>query len=66
MEDDGYKKFRKFDEQIIGFLRQAEEGTPIKELCRRSGFSDAIFNNWRAQLDGMRASDSGKLRELEF
>lgn len=27
------------EEQIIGFLRQAEAGMPAKELCRKHGFS---------------------------
>jgi putative transposase len=37
------KKSRFTDEQIIGSLKQAEEGMPIKELCRKGGFSDAAF-----------------------
>lgn len=36
-------KKRFTDEQIIGFLKQAAAGTPIKELCRKHGFSDASF-----------------------
>ena len=32
------KKSRFSEEQIIGFLRQAESGMPIKELCRKGGF----------------------------
>ncbi|OLG41191.1 transposase, partial [Xanthomonas oryzae] len=30
-------KKRFSEEQIIGFLREAEAGMPIKDLCRRSG-----------------------------
>ena len=59
------KKSRFTDEQIIGFLRQADAGMPIKELCRSGGFSDATFYKWRAKYGGMQASDADKLRELE-
>src|SRR5258708_16190512 len=30
------------DQQIIGFLRQAEAGMPVKDLCRKEGFSDDV------------------------
>ncbi len=36
-------KKRFADEQIIGFLKQAEGGIAIKDLCRKHGFSDAAF-----------------------
>ncbi len=32
------KKSKFTDEQIIGFLRQAEAGIPIKEVCRTGNF----------------------------
>ncbi|ALT79996.1 transposase [Paucibacter sp. KCTC 42545] len=53
------------EEQIIGFLKQAEAGMPIKELCRQGGFSDATFYKWRAKYGGMQATDAKRLRELE-
>ncbi|XKZ38329.1 transposase [Xanthomonas campestris pv. campestris] len=31
-------KKRFTDEQVIGFLREAESGVAIKDLCRRHGF----------------------------
>ena len=37
------RKSRSTEEQIIGFIKQAEAGMPIKELCRKGGFSDATF-----------------------
>ncbi|WP_435370771.1 IS3 family transposase [Hydrogenophaga intermedia] len=59
------KKSRFTEEQIIGFLKQAEAGMPIKELCRNSGFSDATFYKWRAKFGGMQVSEAQRLRELE-
>jgi putative transposase len=59
------KTSRFSEEQIIGFLKQAEAGMPIKELCRKGGFSDATFYKWRAKFGGMDATDAKRLRELE-
>jgi putative transposase len=58
-------KKRFTDEQIIGFLKQAAAGTPIKELCRKHGFSDASFYLWRRKFGGMEVPDAKRLRELE-
>jgi putative transposase len=59
------KKSRFSEEQIIGFLKQAEAGMPVKELCRKSGFSDATFYKWRSRFGGMDVPDARRLRELE-
>ena len=59
------KKSRFTEEQIISFLRQAEAGIPIKEVCRNGGFSDVTFYKWRSKFGGMEASEAQRLRELE-
>ena len=59
------KKSRYTEEQIIGFLKQADAGMPIKELCRAGGFSDATFYKWRAKFGGMDVSDAKRLKDLE-
>jgi len=59
------KKSRFSEEQIIGFLKQAEAGVAVKELCRKGGFSDATFYKWRARFGGMEVADAKRLRELE-
>ena len=58
------KKSRFSEEQIIGFLKQAEAGMPVVEICRKGGFSDATFYKWRAKFGGMEASDAKRLKEL--
>jgi putative transposase len=37
------------DEQMIGFLGQAEAGMPNKELRRWKDFSNATFYKWRVK-----------------
>ena len=58
-------KKRYTEEQIIGFLREADAGVPIVELCRRHGFSEASFYLWRNKFGGMSVSDARRLKELE-
>ena len=59
------RKSKYTEEQIIGFLRQVEAGMPVKDLCRKHGFSDASFYKWRAKFGGMDASEAKRLKELE-
>jgi putative transposase len=47
------RKSRYTEGQIIGFLKQAEAGLPVKEMCRKGGFSEATFYKWRAKFGGM-------------
>ena len=56
---------KRFSEaQIIGFLREAEAGLPVKQLCRRHGFSEASYYLWRNKFGGMTVSDAKRLKEL--
>ena len=58
-------KKRCTEAQIIGFLREAETGLPVKDLCRRHGFSEASSYLWRSTFGGMGVSDAKRLKELE-
>lgn len=58
-------KKRFSEEQIIGFLREADAGLPIKDLCRRHGFSEASYYLWRGKFGGMDVSDAKRLKALE-
>ena len=52
------KKSRFTEDQIIGFLKQAEAGLAVAEVCRQGGFSDATFYKWRTKYGGMEATDA--------
>ena len=59
------KRKRFSQEKIIQILKEAEAGTPVKELMRKHGMSDASFYTWRAKYSGMELSDAKRLKELE-
>lgn len=58
-------KKRYTEEQIIGFLKEAESGVPVKELCCKHGFSDGSFYTWRSKYGGMDVSEAKRLKALE-
>ena len=62
----GPMKKRYTEEQIIGFLREADAGLPVKELCRKHGFSEPSYYAWKAKFGGMNVSDAQRLKALEL
>lgn len=59
-------KASKFSEAQIAFvLKQAQDGAPIAEVCRKAGISDATFYNWRKKYAGLMPSEMKRLRQLE-
>jgi putative transposase len=59
------KKSRFTEEQIAFALKQAEVGTPIEDVCRKMGISDATFYNWRKKYGGLGPSELKRLKQLE-
>ncbi len=59
------KTSRFTDSQIIAILKQAEAGSPVPELCREHGISNATFYKWRTKFGGMDASLMARMKELE-
>jgi len=59
------KKSRFSEQQIAFVLRQAEEGTPIAEVCRKAGISEASFYSWRKKYGGLMPSEMKRLKQLE-
>ena len=58
-------KKRFTEEQIIGFLKEAEAGVAVKDLCRRHGFSEASYYLWRSKFGGMSVPEAKRLKALE-
>jgi putative transposase len=59
------KRSRFSEEQIIAVLREAESGTPVRDLCRRAGISAATFYKWKTKYEGMEISEMRRMRLLE-
>ncbi len=59
------KKSRFTEEQIALALKQAELGTPVEEVCRKVGISDAAFYVWRKKYGGLGPSELRRLKQLE-
>ncbi len=66
MEDGGFvvKRKRFSIEQITGILKQAELGTPVRELCRVHGVSEQSFYRWKRIYGGMEPSEARELKQL--
>lgn len=59
------KKMRYTDEQIAFALRQAETGTPVKEVIRKMGISEQTFYRWKRLYGGLGPSEVRRLKQLE-
>ena len=59
-------KRSRFTEQQIAFaLKQQEVGTPVDEICRKMGISDATFYKWKKKYSGLGPSELRRLKQLE-
>ncbi len=59
------KHSRFTDEQIIGILKERENGLKTADVCRKHGISEATFYKYKAKFGGMEVSDARKLKALE-
>jgi putative transposase len=54
------------DEQIVGFVREAEKTeVTIAEFCRQKGFNEETFYKWKRRFGSMQVAEIKRLRELE-
>lgn len=59
------KKSRFSEEQIAFALRQAEGGTPVRDVCRKMGVSEQTFYRWKKKYAGMGVAEVRRLKALE-
>lgn len=51
-------------EQIVMALRQAKAGTPVWEVCRKLGVSEATYYRWKKRYGSLGVSELRELRQL--
>ena len=59
------KRSRFSEEQIVYAIRQAESGTPVGDVCRQLGVSDATFYFWKRKYAHPGVSELRRLRQVE-
>ena len=58
-------KSRYTEEQISFALKHFELGTPVAEVCRKMGVSEATIYNWKKRHGGHGPSELKRLKMLE-
>ena len=59
------KRSRFSEEQIAFALRQAESGTPVADVSRQLGVSEATFYLWKKKYAHLGVSELRRLRQVE-
>jgi putative transposase len=59
------KKSRFSEAQILGILRQQDQGQMVAQICREHGISDPTFYGWKSKFGGMSVSALQRLKPLE-
>jgi putative transposase len=58
------RKSRFTEEQITMALRQGEAGTPVEEICRKLGVSEATYFRWKKKFGSLGVPEIRELRQL--
>ena len=59
-------KASRFSEAQKAFiLKQAADGMPVADICRKAGISQATYFNWKKRYDGLLPTEMRRLKQLE-
>ena len=59
-------KASRFSEAQKAFiLKQGADGTPVADICRKAGISQATYFNWKKKYDGLLPTEIRRLKQLE-
>ena len=59
-------KRTKFTEsQIIGILKEQEQGKKMIDICREHGISQPTFYQWKSKYSGIDVNQLKRVKELE-
>lgn len=53
------------DAQKAFIIKQGEDGTPVAEICRKAGISQATYFNWKKKYADLLPSEMKRLKQLE-
>src|SRR5690606_2120533 len=59
------KKSRFTESQIIGILKEQEQGKKVSDLCREYGISQPTFYQWKSKYSGLDVNQLKRVKELE-
>ena len=59
------KKSRFSEAQILGILRQQDQGQTVAQICREHSLSDPTFYSWKSKFGGMSVSELQRHKHLE-
>lgn len=59
------RRSRFTEAEIVGYLKEAEAGAKVSELCRRIGISETTFYRWRKRYGGLEVDQAKKLKAIE-